>query len=89
MVSAEIGQSQLGQAVLAASKEVAGAAQLQILLGDLKTVSGGGQSFQPRHGVLGVGISNEYTVGLVLAAAYPATELVELAEGQSAPRSPQ
>lgn len=46
-ISAEVGQGQLGQAVLAASKEVARASQLQILLGDLKTVSGGGQSFQP------------------------------------------
>ena len=82
-VSAEIGQGQLRQAVLAASKEVAGAAQLQVLLGDLKAIGGGGQSFQPGHGVGSVGVGNEYTVGLVLAAAYPATELVELAEAKA------
>ena len=37
----QVGKGQLGQPVLAAAEEVAGAPELQVLLGDPKAVGGG------------------------------------------------
>src|SRR5579883_1011358 len=74
----EVGDFQFGHAALAHADEVAGTAQAQVLLGELKAVVGvleDQQAFLGLHA--GVG-AEDIAVGLVLAAPDASAKLVEL-----------
>ena len=83
----DVGQLELGQAVLAGAEEFAGAAELQIHLGDLEAVVGVASSRCRRSSAVSVvRVGDQQAVRLLAAAADAAAKLVQLATGRSARR---
>ena len=80
---AKSGQPQVGQAALASAKELTGASQLQVLLGQGKAILGGLYGSQPLLGLRRWGVGEEQTIGLILAPTNPAAELVQLGQAET------
>lgn len=55
-VAGEVGQLELGQAVLPGAKKVPRTPMRQVKLGDLEAVVGGAEHLQPGEGLRGLGI---------------------------------
>ena len=69
--------------MLAAAEKVAGAPELQVLLGDAEAVVRLGQGFQPPFRVVILHVAEQNTVALGLAAAHPAAQLVQLTQAEA------
>src|SRR5262249_38104933 len=68
------GDLELGQATLARAKEVAGAAELEVGVGEREPIAGTLQDIQALAGGLAGILTEHITVGLVLAATYAPAE---------------
>ena len=69
--------------MLTAAEEIPRPPLLQIRLGDLKAVGGGGQGFQASHGLLLPAFGHQDAVGPVPPPAHPAPQLVQLAQTEA------
>ena len=82
-VRAEIRHVHLRQTVLARAEEIAGAAQTQILLGDLKAVVGLAHDRKAGLDLLALVVRDKDAPALVPAAPDAAAQLMELAEAEA------
>src|SRR5437763_1029756 len=78
-----VGHLEFGQAVLAGSEELTGAAELEVHLGDLEAVGGAGHGPESLLGLVGRGVGDQQAGGSVLAAPDAAAELMELREAEA------
>ena len=83
-IAQQIGHAELGQARLARAEELAGAAQLEVDLGDPKAVAGGHHGVEAPPGVVPETRGDEKdAVRLPGAAAHATAQLMELGEAEA------
>ena len=74
----DVADAELGEAVLAGTEELAGAALAEIGLGDLEAVGGLGHDLEPLGGLLAATVGDQDAEAVLAAAANAPAELVEL-----------
>lgn len=79
-VHLQVRRVELGQAVLAGAEEAAGAALLQVDLGNLEAVGDDAEGLEPRSRVGVFAVGHQQAAGLQRSPAHPSPELMELVE---------
>src|SRR5581483_11576198 len=79
----DVGELELGKAMLAGAEEFAGPAEGEVHLGDFEAVVGAGHGGEAFFGGFVAAVGDEDAEGGVLSASDAAAELVELGEAES------